>query len=282
VLFDGRDLATLDGAGTAAFRRRAQAVFQDPFSSLNPRMTVAEIIGEPLLVHGLERDRGGRLARVRELLDVCGLSRRLADRYPHEMSGGQRQRVGIARALALRPDFIVCDEAVSALDVSIQAQIVRLLEDLRTEFGLTYLFIAHDLSVVRHICHRVAVMYLGHIVEIADSDTLFSDPQHPYTRALLAAVPVPDPEIERHRPQQVIEGEIPSPMHPPSGCVFHPRCPIADADCRRNIPDLRDLGGAHFVACPKVGHPMAAPAWAARPNRSATIPTNQGGLSQGG
>jgi oligopeptide transport system ATP-binding protein len=198
---------------------------------------------------------------VRELLSVCGLPARLVDRYPHEMSGGQRQRVGIARALALRPDFIVCDEAVSALDVSIQAQIVRLLEDLREEFGLTYLFIGHDLSVVRHICQRVAVMYLGRIVEIADCDMLFDDARHPYTRALLASVPVPDPEIERRREHQVIQGEIPSPMNPPSGCAFHPRCPLADASCRRAVPALQAMGDDHYAACPKVGRPSPEPAW---------------------
>jgi oligopeptide transport system ATP-binding protein len=282
VLFDGHDVAALDPQATARFRRRVQAVFQDPFSSLNPRMTVAEIIGEPLLVHGLEPRRAGRLARVRELLEVCGLPRRLADRYPHEMSGGQRQRVGIARALALKPDFIVCDEAVSALDVSIQAQIVRLLEDLRGEFGLTYLFIAHDLSVVRHICHRVAVMYLGHIVEIGDSDILFDDPQHPYTRALLAAVPIPDPEIERQRKHRVVEGEIPSPMNPPSGCVFHPRCPLADESCRRLVPELRDLGHGHFAACPKVGPAVPEPAYLDKPAGRRVTPAVAGGYSQGG
>jgi oligopeptide transport system ATP-binding protein len=282
VLFDGHDVAALGRQATARFRRRVQAVFQDPFSSLNPRMTVAEIIGEPLLVHGLEPGRAGRLARVRELLEVCGLPRRLADRYPHEMSGGQRQRVGIARALALKPDFIVCDEAVSALDVSIQAQIVRLLEDLRGEFGLTYLFIAHDLSVVRHICHRVAVMYLGHIVEIGDSDSLFDDPQHPYTRALLAAVPVPDPEIERQRRHRVVEGEIPSPMNPPNGCVFHPRCPLADESCRRLVPQLRDLGHGHFAACPKVGQDIPEPAYLDKAAPQRAMPTIAGGYPQGG
>jgi oligopeptide transport system ATP-binding protein len=263
ILFDGEDIAGLDAQRTLAFRRRVQAVFQDPYSSLNPRMTVEEIVGEPLLVHEVERSQAGRLQRVRHLLSVCGLPARTVDRYPHEMSGGQRQRVGIARALALRPDFIVCDEAVSALDVSIQAQIVRLLEDLRDEFGLTYLFVGHDLSVVRHICQRVAVMYLGRIAEIADSDALFDNACHPYTRALLSAVPVPDPEIEHRRAHQVIQGEIPSPMNPPSGCVFHPRCPLADESCRLSVPPLRTIEEHHHVACPKVGPATINPAWLA-------------------
>jgi len=259
VLFEDADIATFDARRTQSFRRHVQAVFQDPFSSLNPRMTVEEIVGEPLLVHGLEHDRIARLQRVRELLSVCGLPARLVDRYPHEMSGGQRQRVGIARALALRPEFIVCDEAVSALDVSIQAQILRLLEDLREAFGLTYLFIGHDLSVVRHICQRVAVMYLGRIVEIADCDELFDNPRHPYTRALLSSVPVPDPEIEHRREHQVIQGEIPSPMNPPVGCAFHPRCPLADASCRAAVPPLQAVGRDHWAACPKVEQVDARP-----------------------
>jgi oligopeptide transport system ATP-binding protein len=275
IRFDGKDIAGFDGRQTQAFRRRVQAVFQDPYSSLNPRMTVEEIVGEPLLVHGIEHDRARRLQQVRKLLSVCGLPARAVDLYPHEMSGGQRQRVGIARALALRPDFIVCDEAVSALDVSIQAQIVRLLQELRDEFGLTYLFIGHDLSVVRHICQRVAVMYLGRIVEIADSDPLFEDACHPYTRALLSAVPVPDPGIERQRAHQMIRGEIPSPMNPPSGCAFHPRCPLADQSCRQSVPHLCEMGGGHLVACPKVGPAAINPAWLAdrdRPNSSPEHP----------
>jgi oligopeptide transport system ATP-binding protein len=272
VLFDGRDLAALGRQETVAYRRRVQAVFQDPFSSLNPRMTVEEIVGEPLLVHGIEPTRAGRLKRVRSLLEVCGLPARLTDRYPHEMSGGQRQRIGIARALALRPDFIVCDEAVSALDVSIQAQIVRLLEDLRDEFGLTYLFIGHDLSVVRHICHRVAVMYLGRIAELCDSDTLFEDPRHPYTQALLAAVPVPDPEIERRREHRVIQGEVASAMNPPTGCVFHPRCPFAVEPCRRAVPELEQVAARHLAACPVVGHVAAASRAGAVPATSAMHP----------
>lgn len=272
IRFAGRDIASFAATETLAFRRRVQAVFQDPYSSLNPRMTVEEIVGEPLLVHGIEPTRAGRLQRVRQLLSVCGLPGRSMDRYPHEMSGGQRQRVGIARALALRPDFIVCDEAVSALDVSIQAQIVRLLEELRSEFGLTYLFIGHDLSVVRHICQRVAVMYLGRIVEIADSDTLFEDACHPYTQALLASVPVPDPEIEHRRAHQMIRGEIPSPMNPPSGCVFHPRCPLADESCRLSVPQLRKVGEEHDVACPKVGPADINPAWLAEKAQADTMP----------
>jgi oligopeptide transport system ATP-binding protein len=272
IRFDGEDIAGFDTRRTLAFRRRVQAVFQDPYSSLNPRMTVEEIVGEPLLVHGVEPDRAARLRQVRELLSVCGLPARSVDRYPHEMSGGQRQRVGIARALALRPDFIVCDEAVSALDVSIQAQIVRLLEELRDEFGLTYLFIGHDLSVVRHICQRVAVMYLGRIVEIADSDPLFDGACHPYTRALLSSVPIPDPVIEHRRAHQEIRGEIPSPMNPPSGCVFHPRCPLAEESCRRLVPRLQEVGEHHHVACPIVGPPAINPAWLADQGGRNSVP----------
>ena len=235
-----------------ALRRRIQVIFQDPYSSLNPRMKVGEIIAEPIMVHGIERDAARRTARVRELLSVCGLDPKFADRYPHEMSGGQRQRVGIARALALEPEFIVCDEAVSALDVSIQAQVINLLEDLRERFGLTYLFIAHDLSVVRHLCQRVAVMYLGRVVELAACDELFDNPLHPYTQALLAAVPVPDPTVEAERAFQPVKGEVPSPINPPSGCVFHPRCPIAVEGCKRTSPELREVRPDHWVACSEV------------------------------
>ncbi len=217
ILFDGVDIAKAERKDLLALRRRIQVIFQDPYSSLNPRMKVGEIIAEPIMVHGIERNGGRRSARVRELLSVCGLDPKFADRYPHEMSGGQRQRVGIARALALEPEFIVCDEAVSALDVSIQAQVINLLEDLRERFGLTYLFIAHDLSVVRHLCQRVAVMYLGRIVELAACDELFDNPLHPYTQALLAAVPVPDPSVEATRQFQPVKGEVPSPINPPSG-----------------------------------------------------------------
>jgi oligopeptide transport system ATP-binding protein len=236
ILYDGVDVAKMERKELLALRRRIQVIFQDPYSSLNPRMKVGDILNEPMKVHGIEPDAGRRSAKVRELLSICGLHPRFADRYPHEMSGGQRQRVGIARALALEPEFIVCDEAVSALDVSIQAQVVNLLEDLRERFGLTYLFIAHDLSVVRHLCQRVAVMYLGRIVELADSDELFGNPLHPYTQALLAAVPVPDPSVEMHRTFRPVQGEVPSPINPPSGCVFHPRCTIAVAGCKQARP----------------------------------------------
>ncbi|HEX5079292.1 MAG TPA: ABC transporter ATP-binding protein [Geminicoccaceae bacterium] len=251
VRFDGADLKSLDRQATTRFRRRVQAIFQDPYSSLNPRMQVREIVGEPLYVHGLEKG-AGLARRVDRLLEHCGLPRRLADRYPHEMSGGQRQRVGIARALAPEPELVVCDEPVSALDVSIQAQIINLLDDLRNELGLTYLFIGHDLSVVRHLCDRVAVMYLGKLVELASSDELFEHPLHPYTRALLSAVPLPDPAAEQAREHQVLPGEVPSPLNPPSGCVFHPRCSLAEPACRERIPELLQLRPDHWVACPVV------------------------------
>ncbi len=252
ILFHGDDLGSMGRADLVAMRRKIQVIFQDPFSSLNPRMKIGDIIGEPLAVHGIESNSADRNKRVAELLTVCGLSPKMADRYPHEMSGGQRQRVGIARALSMKPEFIICDEAVSALDVSIQAQVINLLEDLREEFDLTYLFIAHDLSVVRHLCHRVAVMYLGKIVELAPCDELFDNPTHPYTRALLDAVPVPDPTIEAGREHRLVKGEIPSPINPPSGCVFHPRCPIALDKCAGPVPELRELRPGHFVACPEV------------------------------
>ncbi len=252
ILYDGTDLAKLDRKALMAMRRRIQVIFQDPYSSLNPRMKVGEIIAEPMKVHGIEPDMARRAARVRELLGICGLDPKFADRYPHEMSGGQRQRVGIARALALKPEFIVCDEAVSALDVSIQAQVVNLLEDLRERFGLTYLFIAHDLSVVRHLCQRVAVMYLGRIVELAENDELFDHALHPYTQALLAAVPVPDPTVEASRAFRPAPGEVPSPINPPSGCVFHPRCPMAVARCKEARPEAREIRPGHWVACHEV------------------------------
>ncbi len=252
IVYDGVDIATLSEKDLVKLRQKIQVIFQDPFLSLNPRMKVGQIIAEPMYVHGIEPDAAKRKARVLELLSVCGLNARFADRYPHEMSGGQRQRVGIARALAMNPEFIVCDEPVSALDVSIQAQVINLLEDLREKFGLTYLFIAHDLSVVRHLCQRVAVMYLGRIVELADSDALFDNPQHPYTKALLAAVPVPDPLVEQGRVFRPVQGEVPSPINPPSGCVFHPRCPIAVDSCRVGRPATREVSPGHFVACTQI------------------------------
>jgi len=249
VIFEGRDLATLSDAELRGIRRRMQVIFQDPYSSLNPRMTVGQIIAEPLSVHGIVPDRAARAARVQELLRHSGLLPAMARRYPHELSGGQRQRVGIARALAMEPSLIVCDEPVSALDVSIQAQIINLLEELQAEFGLTYLFVAHDLSVVRHISDRVAVMYLGKIAEITDRTSLYEDPQHPYTKALLSAVPIPDPAVEAGREHAVLGGEVPSPLNPPSGCVFHPRCPIAVAECRTTVPELREVRPGHRAAC---------------------------------
>ncbi|HWB50542.1 MAG TPA: ABC transporter ATP-binding protein [Stellaceae bacterium] len=252
IFYDGVDIAGLDRRALTALRRRIQVIFQDPYSSLNPRQKVGTILSEPMKVHGIEPDARRRETRVRELLSVCGLNPNFTDRYPHEMSGGQRQRVGIARALAVDPEFIVCDEAVSALDVSIQAQIINLLEDLREKFNLTYLFIAHDLSVVRHLCQRVAVMYLGHVVELASCDEVFDHPLHPYTKALLAAVPVPDPTVEADRTFQPLMGEVPSPINPPSGCVFHPRCPIAVESCRQVVPELRELRPGHWVACSQV------------------------------
>ena len=252
ILVDGEDIWAQDKAANLAYRRRVQAVFQDPFSSLNPRMTVGDTIAEPFRIHHAERGRAAIDARVRELLDLCGLPARMVSRYPHEMSGGQRQRVGIARALALDADLIVCDEAVSALDVSIQAQVINLLEDLRRELDLTYLFIGHDLGVIRHLCDRVAVMYLGRVAELADGEDLFEEPLHPYTTALLSAIPVPDPRVEAARGHVVLGGEIPSPLSPPSGCVFHPRCPRARARCGQEAPTLEEHRPAHLAACLRV------------------------------
>ena len=258
IRFEGTDLVAADRATLRELRQKVQVIFQDPYSSLNPRMKVGDIIAEPIKVHGLVPEPAKRRERVRELLELCGLSARMAERYPHEMSGGQRQRVGIARALSLEPRFIVCDEPVSALDVSIQAQVINLLEDLREEFGLTYLFIAHDLSVVRHLCHRVAVMYLGRIVELTECDALYDTPLHPYTQALLEAVPVPDPEVEAGRAHRIVEGEVPSPINPPSGCVFHPRCSMATAACRSEVPELREVRAGHWVACSEIDRNRAS------------------------
>ncbi len=249
VVFEGQELTALGERELRKVRRRMQVIFQDPYSSLNPRMTVGQIIAEPLAVHGLVPDRWQRKARVTQLLSHAGLLATMADRYPHELSGGQRQRVGIARALAMEPSLIICDEPVSALDVSIQAQIINLLEELQAQFALTYLFVAHDLSVVRHISDRVAVMYLGKIVEITDRKSLYEDPQHPYTRALLSAVPIPDPAVEAGRERVVLGGEVPSPLKPPSGCVFHPRCPVAVDQCRKGVPELREVKPDHRAAC---------------------------------
>ena len=249
VIFEGRDLTKLGDDELRAVRRKVQVIFQDPYSSLNPRMTVGQIIAEPLAVHGIVPERKSRAQRVREILTHVGLLPQHAHRYPHQLSGGQRQRVGIARALAVEPALIICDETVSALDVSIQAQIINLLEDLQAEFGLTYLFVAHDLSVVRHISDRVAVMYLGKIIEITDRKSLYDAPLHPYTKALLSAVPIPDPVLEARRERVVLGGEVPSPLNPPPGCVFHPRCPIAIERCRQEVPELREIRAGHRAAC---------------------------------
>ncbi len=249
IIFEGKDLTELSGSEMRAMRREIQVIFQDPYGSLNPRMTCGDIVGEPLTVHKLTDSKAEYRDRVAELLTVVGLNPYMADRYPHEFSGGQRQRIGIARALAVNPKFIVCDEPVSALDVSIQAQVINLLEELQEQFDLTYLFIAHDLSVVRHISDRVAVMYLGHIVELADRNELYENPLHPYTRALLSAVPIPDPIVEAGRERIILTGDVPSPMNPPAGCVFHTRCPVAIDDCQAEMPELREVSPGHWVSC---------------------------------
>jgi peptide/nickel transport system ATP-binding protein len=248
IRFEGIDLAKLGRGEMMAVRKRMQVIFQDPYSSLNPRMTVGQIIAEPMQVHQI-LPKQEIPNRVAELLQLVGLFPYMAARYPHELSGGQRQRVGIARALSVNPQVIVCDEAVSALDVSIQGQVINLLEELQQKLGLTFLFIAHDLAVVRHISSRVAVMYLGRIVEHAPADELFANPKHPYTQALLAAAPIPDPVIERTRPRRIIKGELPSPLNPPVGCVFHPRCPLMTEECKKAVPAARELGPDHLVAC---------------------------------
>ncbi|MCS6801563.1 MAG: dipeptide ABC transporter ATP-binding protein [Chloroflexota bacterium] len=252
VKFEGKELTKMGGNELRRMRRRMQMIFQDPYASLNPRMSVGSIIGEPLLIHGIAKNKKERQERVQELLRVVGLNPYFVNRYPHEFSGGQRQRIGIARALAVEPLFIACDEPVSALDVSIQAQIINLLEELQEQFGLTYLFIAHDLSVVRHISDRVAVMYLGRIVEIADRNELYENPLHPYTKALLSAVPIPDPVVEAKRERIILTGDVPSPVRPPSGCNFHPRCPIAIPECKEIVPPLEEKTPGHFAACIRV------------------------------
>ncbi|MEK6607153.1 MAG: oligopeptide/dipeptide ABC transporter ATP-binding protein, partial [Myxococcota bacterium] len=249
VRFDGVDLATLGREKLRALRRRMQIVFQDPYASLDPRMTIGDIIAEPIRTHALALGRDATTLRVQELMDRVGLSRRMIRRYPHEFSGGQRQRIGIARALASSPDFIVCDEPVSALDVSVQAQILNLLAQLQRELGVAYLFIAHDLAVVRHLSHRVAVMYLGKIVESGESQALYREPRHPYTKALLASAPAPDPIAERARPHVPLGGDVPSPARPPPGCAFHPRCAHAEPRCREEPPALRPTRGEQFAAC---------------------------------
>ena len=251
VLYKGRKIQTK--ADIQAFRNKASMVFQDPYSSLNPRMTVADIIGEPLDVHKLYSSRQERQERILELMGYVGLNSEHAARYAHEFSGGQRQRIGIARALAVNPDFIVCDEPVSALDVSIQAQVINMFAELQEKFGLTYLFIAHDLLVVRHISDRIAVMYLGKMVELADANEIYDHPLHPYSKSLLSAVPVPDPKIARANQRIVLSGDIPSPLNAPSGCPFRTRCPYACGKCAESMPDFQEVSAGHFVACHRVG-----------------------------
>jgi oligopeptide transport system ATP-binding protein len=248
VEFDGVNLVTLKGEEMRKMRRKLQMIFQDPYASLNPRMTVEQLVGEPLMVHSVAT--GAEIhERVTHLLDLVKLNPAFASRYPHEFSGGQRQRIGVARALALQPSFIICDEPISALDVSIQAQVVNLLEELQQQFNLTYLFIAHDLSMVKHISDRIAVMYLGVIVELASRDELHAKPLHPYTQALLSAVPIPDPIADSKRERIILKGDVPSPANPPSGCRFRTRCPIAEGVCAESRPDFREIRPGHFVAC---------------------------------
>jgi oligopeptide transport system ATP-binding protein len=251
IVFDGKDMSTLHGEELRHTRRRMQMIFQDPYASLNPRMSVRDIVGEPLLIHKLGNS-AERRERVAELMRIVGLNPYYATRFPHEFSGGQRQRIGIARSLAVSPDFIVCDEPVSALDVSIQAQIINLLEELQEQFGLTYLFIAHDLAVVRHISDRVAVMYLGKMMELSGRNEIYENPMHPYTKALLSAVPIPDPALERKRERIILTGDVPSSLRPPRGCVFHTRCPIAIDECREAVPEWREVQPGHWVACHRV------------------------------
>jgi oligopeptide transport system ATP-binding protein len=267
VVYDGRDLCTMSAGDIRRMRRKMQIIFQDPYASLSSRMRVGSIIGDALAIHGLASG-SARRARIAELLQIVGLHPRHANRYPHEFSGGQRQRIGIARALAVNPEFIVCDEPISALDVSIRAQIINLLEDLQRDLQLTYLFIAHDLSVVRHICTRVAVMYLGKFMELAPSDALYREPLHPYTQALISAVPVPDPDIEDTRQRVILTGDVPTPVDPPSGCVFHTRCPLARERCRVEVPAWREIRPLHWAACHYAGEKIT----------SGTSPVVRGGV----
>ena len=245
IVFDGKDITHMSQKQLLPVRREIQMIFQDPYASLNSRMTVADIISEPMVIHKIPKSEHAET--VAELLQRVGLKKEHASRYPHEFSGGQRQRIGIARALAVRPKFIICDEPISALDVSIQAQVVNMLEELQEEFGLTYLFIAHDLSMVKHISNRIGVMYLGRMVEVADSTELYNHPQHPYTQALLSSIPVPDPSYQKNR--ITLEGEVPSPLNPPSGCPFRTRCRFAKEECAKSVPQLKEMGGNHQVAC---------------------------------
>ncbi len=254
IMIDGKELDVKSRSDLKEFRRKTAMIFQDPYASLNPRWTVSAIVSEPLRVHKLFKTEKERTERVNHLLNLVGLSARLINRFPHEFSGGQRQRIGVARALASDPLFIVCDEPISALDVSIQAQVVNLLEELQDKFGLTYLFIAHDLSMVRHICDRVAVMYLGVIVELGERNELYENPMHPYSQALLSAVPIPDPKRDRERRRIILSGDVPSPINPPSGCRFHPRCPVAKERCKMEVPEWQETTSGHWVAC----HAIAA------------------------
>ncbi len=249
VIFDGKDVAKMKKAELKQMRHDMQFIFQDPYASLNPRMTIGEIVSEPLVIHNEMPDKEQRMNYVRELLDIVGLNPEHINRYPHEFSGGQRQRVGIARAFALKPKLIICDEPVSALDVSIQAQVLNLLKDLQKQYGTAYLFIAHDLSVVQHISDRVAVMYLGNMMEVSDWKTLYAEPHHPYTQSLLSAVPIPDPDVQHSRKRIILKGDPPSPINPPSGCRFHTRCPIACEKCSQERPELREVAPGHLCAC---------------------------------
>jgi peptide/nickel transport system ATP-binding protein len=249
ILFRGADITQTSGEELRQLRRRMQLVFQDPYASLNPRLSVLQLVAEPLVVHGAVKSVAAARDTVVALLERCGLPADTADRHPHAFSGGQRQRIGIARALALQPDFIVADEPVSALDVSVRAQIVNLLQDLQREYGISYLFIAHDLSVVRHISHRIAILYAGKLVELADSDSVYEAPRHPYTEALLSSVPIPDPPLQRARQRIVLQGEIPNPIDPPPGCRFQTRCPLAQDVCRREAPPFEEKAPGHWAAC---------------------------------